>query len=239
MQKIIILAIPLGWLFISVFTLISKTAQEVSVASASIANKMSVVIPVISAIMFFHESLYMSKLAGIILALLSVVLSVYKKGNKERHENQKNDNKKWLYPVFVFIGSGIIDAYINYIQKQILKSETETSLFILVCFLSAGLSGIIFVITYLKEGAQFINAKNIVAGVALGIPNFYSIFFVMKAIQEGTLEGSVIYPIVNVGVVVGSTLLALIFFKERLNKIQILGIMLSIVAIALISFHAV
>lgn len=230
-------AIPLGLLFISVFTLISKTAREISIATASIANKMSVVIPVLSAYFLFNDSMHLSKIAGIALALLAVVITVYKK--KEEHSDKDTSvNKKsnWFYPLFVFIGSGVIDAYINYVQKRVLINDAETSIYILLCFYSAGITGIFFTLFSGNQKIKDFNLKNIVGGILLGIPNYFSIYFVMQAINQNVYEGSVIYPIVNVGVVVSSTIFAMLLFKERLSLIQSAGILMAVLAIFLIAF---
>jgi len=65
------IAIPLGLVFISIFYLISQTAQRISISTASIANKMSVVIPVSIAILFYGEKPDALKYAGIVAALVA------------------------------------------------------------------------------------------------------------------------------------------------------------------------
>jgi multidrug transporter EmrE-like cation transporter len=57
----------------------------------------------------------------------------------------------------------------------------------------------------------------------------------MLAINESGFESSVIYPIVNMGVVLISSLCGILFFKEKLSKINYAGIALSILAIAMIT----
>ena len=74
------------------------------------------------------------------------------------------------------------------------------------------------------------------AGLVLGLPNYFSIYLIMRAISDNVLQSSVLYPVVNVGVVLGSTLCAFFFFSEKLSLTNWLGIALSIAAIALITF---
>ena len=65
-------SVVLGFLFISIFYLISITAQKISISVATVANKMSVVIPVLVAFSLYGDSITVFKISGIILALIAV-----------------------------------------------------------------------------------------------------------------------------------------------------------------------
>jgi uncharacterized membrane protein len=79
-----------------------------------------------------------------------------------------------------------------------------------------------------------LNKKAILWGVLLGIPNYFSMYFLVKTL--GVFPASYIFPINNIGIVALSTIIALLAFKEQLNKKNILGLGLAIIAILLISF---
>ncbi len=57
----------------------------------------------------------------------------------------------------------------------------------------------------------------------------------MKAIDANFMQSSVLYPILNVSVVLGSTLCAYLFFAEKLSVKNMIGIALSVLAIAFIA----
>jgi uncharacterized membrane protein len=78
------------------------------------------------------------------------------------------------------------------------------------------------------------HSRHVIAGIVLGIPNFGSIYFILKMLEQGW-EGSVFFPINNVGVILLSTAVALIIFKEQLSRLNIIGIVLAILGIVLIS----
>jgi len=50
------------------------------------------------------------------------------------------------------------------------------------------------------------------------------------------LQSSVLYPINNMGIVGISALFGILIFKEKINLINFIGILLAIAAIALIAF---
>lgn len=223
-------SLVLGVLFVSVFFLISVTTDKMGVAVASVANKMSVVIPVIMAFILYSDNITFLKITGIVLALLSVVFVSWK-DTKEAGAKKTN----WILPAAVFIGTGIIDAIVNYCQKKIVQSNDETACLTGLFFYAAGIFGLIAFLLFYREKKKINYGKTILAGIILGTPNYFSIYLIMRAISDNVLESSVLYPVVNVGVVLGSTLSAFLFFSEKLSFKNWFGILLSVAAIALIT----
>ena len=222
----------LGILFVSVFYMISLTTEKIGVSAASVANKMSVVIPVVIAFLLYGDNITGLKITGIVLALLSVVFVT----SKEKEANSPAPNF-WL-PLGVFVGSGVIDALVNYAQKKIVHSDVETACLSGLFFFAAGAFGLLAFILFYPDKKKINVKKTILAGIILGTPNYFSIYFVMRAISADFMQSSVLYPIVNVGVVLGSTIIAFLFFSEKLSAKNWLGIALSISAIALIAYSS-
>ncbi len=71
-------------------------------------------------------------------------------------------------------------------------------------------------------------------GILLGVPNFMSIHYLMKAIGQGW-DASLMFPINNVGIIAISMLGALFIFKEKANKYKLMGVALAISAVLLIA----
>jgi drug/metabolite transporter (DMT)-like permease len=202
---------------------------------ASVANKMSVVIPVCFAFYFYHDSAPALKIIGLALALLAVYLTVKPANKNEIAASEKAGITKIILPLIVFVGSGVIDTLVNYAQKNYLATNSETALFVAVTFYIAGIIGVLVTVAGIISGKMKFQPKSILAGIILGIPNYFSIYFVMLAIQQGAWQSSVIYPIVNMGVVLGSTFSGVLFFREKLSKWNYAGILISVISIALIA----
>lgn len=216
-------ALILSSLFISVFTVMALTSQKNGVGVASVAGKMSIVIPVIFGIYLYNEQLNFQKTLGIILALCAVYLSVLK-------ETPIAKNKNFIYPLLLFLGSGIIDTLIKYIQHKFV-TDNELSLFSAIVFLLAGLIGL-FVFLFKRTP---IVLKNIIAGVILGIVNYYSIIFLLKSLTTKTISSAEIFTINNVAIVMLTTLLGLLVFKEKMYLKNWIGILIAIISILLIT----
>jgi drug/metabolite transporter (DMT)-like permease len=223
----------LGALFISIFILLAKTAQQIGVSVASVANKMSVIIPVTVAILFYRDSCSAVKITGIVLALAAVYLT--SKKNKDTQGGIVQGPALFLLPFTVFLGSGIIDALVNFAQQKLIHRE-ETSLFIAASFGIAGIIGLCLVFYRIFFLGERFALKSLIGGILLGIPNFFSLYFMVKALNAGGAESSVLYPINNMGIVVVSAAGGLVLFREKLSLINLAGILLSILAIALITF---
>ncbi|MCL5246169.1 DMT family transporter [Cellulophaga sp. 20_2_10] len=221
-------AIFLGFLFIVVFYVMAKTSQQLGVSVASVATKMSLVVPVVGGIYLYNEHLTPLKALGILLALCAV----YFASVKNRKENFQP--KTLVLPFLVFTGSGTIDISLKYL-KEAYVSEVEIPLFSSFTFLIAGILGILFILIKTKKQPIKVDLKNVVAGIFLGIPNFFSIYYLIKALGESNFTNASIFTINNVAIVLLTTVIGILFFKEKLSSKNWIGIGLAICSIILMA----
>lgn len=130
----------LGFLFITIFMVMARTAQEVGLSVASVAGKMSLIIPVVFGILVYHESVGLQKISGIIMALFAVYLVSAR--NNASHLNARN----LILPFILFIGSGIIDTTIKFLESRYVAHH-ELPLYSSSIFGIAALFGIIVLIS--------------------------------------------------------------------------------------------
>lgn len=224
--------ILLGALFVSLFYLISVTTITFGVSVATVANKMSIAIPVSLAVYLYAEKISMLQIAGIVLAMTAVLFVSIKKGN-----SSIQIHKQWHYllPVILFVGCGAIDALISFLQATY-ASVLENNEFILsTAFMFAFIIGAVWFALLMLSGKIKWHSKSVLTGLFLGVPNFFSMFLIMKSLESGVLNASTFFPVNNMSIVVVGTIVSVIAFKEKLNKFNVLGIFLSIVAIVLIA----
>lgn len=218
----------LGILFIIVFNLMAKTSQDVGVSVASVATKMSLVIPVVFGVLIYKEELGTLKIIGIILALAAVSFASI----KEKYITIKRSSL--LLPILVFLGSGIIDTAIKYVQ-EIHIEENKFPLFSATVFGSAAAVGIIFIIMKSAKTPIKLNHKNILGGIALGVTNYFSIYYLLQALQHPSLNSASVFTINNVSIVMLSTLLGILLFKEQISLKNWGGIALAVISIILVA----
>jgi drug/metabolite transporter (DMT)-like permease len=221
-------AIGLGFLFIAIFNVMALTAQRKGLSVASVASKMSVIIPVIFGIYVYNEGVGVQKVVGILLALVSVYLSSIKS------KTINNPTKGLWLPILLFFGSGVIDTSIKYIETTYLP-ENSIPIFSASIFAFAFIIGSsILIVKAIQEPFKF-PVKSVIGGMILGVVNYFSIYYLLKALNNESLESSTLFTVNNVAIVMVSTLLGLLFFKENISKINWMGIILAIISIVIVT----
>ena len=223
-------SMALGVMFILVFYLMVITTQKGGMSVVSVASKMSVAIPVLFVIAYYDEPLGLLKIIGILMALVSVYLV-----SVRRRDGLSIDMKFFIFPLLVFLGSGLIESSIKFLENTYVP-DSEISLFSANTFLFACLTGsLVFGYRALSGRAKF-SWKDILGGFLLGIPNYFSIYFFILALRIDGLDSSSIFIINNVSIVLLSTLLGIVCFKERISPKNWIGIGIAILSILLITY---
>lgn len=225
----------MGALFVSIFNIIGITTQRIGVAVASVANKLSLIIPVVLSVYLYNETVAGWKLVGVILALVAVVLTCLPANNQLNANSKDGGSLKFFLPVVLFIGSGLLDALINHVQQNYVTPENSNAYLISGFFSAATIGFIILLAQYLLKKRKFA-WQHLIAGVLIGIPNYFSIWCLIHFLKSSPWESSASIPMNNMGIVLFSTLVAAILFKEKLSRLNWLGVILSALAIYLIAF---
>uniref|UniRef100_UPI004047C6B6 EamA family transporter n=1 Tax=Flavobacterium sp. TaxID=239 RepID=UPI004047C6B6 len=137
--------------------------------------------------------------------------------------------------MLLFIGTGITDTSINFIQKSWVNPE-DNALFSSITFLFAFIIGFLLIIIQSIKKRIVVAPKNILGGIVLGVPNFFSIYFLLNALQSPDFESATLFTLLNIGVILLTTIFGLLLFKEKSNKNNYLGILLAILALFLVTY---
>jgi drug/metabolite transporter (DMT)-like permease len=215
----------LGILFISIFYSIGLTSQKMGLSVSMVAAKLSVVIPVGIAFLFHGEKLDVFKVAGILLSLVSVFLI----SKKEGEQTLQKGKMLWLLPLIVFLGSGIIDTNLKFMQRTFIPPADAGDILSTIFLVALCTGSVVLLIR--KERFQL---KSVWWGIALGIPNYFCMYFLVKTLEQ--FDASFIFPLNNIAIVVCSTLASMMFFHEKLSRFNWMGFALAIVSILMISF---
>ncbi|TPN82094.1 DMT family transporter [Aquimarina algicola] len=223
-------AMVLGVIFISVFNLMAITTQKNGLSVAAVATKMSVAIPIIFGIIVYHESTGILKISGIIIALVAVYLTSMKTST-----GVPLKLSNLIFPLLVFVGSGIIDTSLKYFETYHV-AKNDVAIFSASIFGFAAIIGFFVLIYKAITGTLKVDFKNIVAGIVLGIPNYFSIYLLIKALRYDNMDSSTVFTINNVAVLLVSTLAGILLFKEKLVLKNWIGIILAVISIVLVTF---
>ena len=222
-------AFLLGGLFIITFNIMSKTVTHFGIMISSVTQKMSLIAPIMIGVLFYAENLTIFRIIGIIAAMGAIVV-INMPFNKD--PEQKRKWIFWLYPLLTWLLSSIIDAAFYLLGKS--TGSKQSAMFLATLFCTAATLGILLIIIQKIKNAERIPLHIIPYGILLGVPNFMSIHYLMKAIGQGW-DASLMFPINNVGIIAISMVGALLIFKEKANKFKLIGIALAISAVLLIA----
>ena len=210
--------LALGILLPSVFIIMSKAVEFAGIVRSDAAQRLSLFLPILAAFLIFHETLSQSKVVGIVLAFVGLFCLLSK-------PNQQSavDFRGVLGLIGVWFGYGIIDI----LFKQVAKSGGA---FPTTLFIAFSLAACIMFIYLLFKRTQW-NVASFVGGIVLGVLNFFNILFYIKAHQSFGSNPTLVFAGMNIGVICLGTITGALIFKEKISKVNWLGIVFSLSAI--------
>jgi drug/metabolite transporter (DMT)-like permease len=214
----------LGLLFVISFFVYAKAISFAGTGLATTSSRLSVIIPIILSIIVFNELPNQLHLFGFLFTVITFILFYFSvKGNRRDGESLL----KYLFLVLVFIGIGINDFAIKLFKSW--RPEQEEPYFVFSIFSSALVYSFIYIIT--KKIT--IKKETVLLGMVLGIPNVFSTIFLLGALSM--LPAILVYPFMNVGIILFTTLLAFILWKEKLNRWGVFALASGLLAILFLS----
>ncbi len=219
------LSIIIGVFFIVTYVLFARSSEKAGLAITAVASKMSVIIPVLAGFLLFGDNLNTQKIAGIVLTLVAFYLIFLPE------KGLRIDYRFILLPFLLLIGNGMNDVLVKYTQHFYLN--LDEGLFLSFVFFVALLIGVIVLFIKQFVKGRFITLKSLLAGVVLGSLNYWGAYFFLMSMEH--YQASFLFPVVNVGIVGLSAMVSYLVFKEKLSKINWVGILIAIIAITLVS----
>ena len=207
------------------FVLLSLVAsiKHMGIVKTDAAQRLSLFIPILAAWLIFKEEFNSYKVIGIIIGFMALLFILRKQS--------ANTENKWFFPAAVLVGFGVIDILFKQVALYT-SLPYPTSLFVVFC---VALS-VAIVISIYEIGIKKVKLepKNILFGALVGIFNFGNILFYLKAHKAFAENPSTVFAGMNMGVIVLGSLVGLLFFKEKLSKINFIGIFLALISIVFI-----
>jgi uncharacterized membrane protein len=141
----------------------------------------------------------------------------------------------WMYYAIEYEVPLLLDTAMKFVQQKHLSTQASQAIYSIHVFAVAGCIGTL-IMTYLVLTQKVrLSFRNLIGGIALGIPNYFSIYFFVRMLNSNFLKSSALIPLSNVGVLFASSILALIVFKEKFNSKRWIGLALSVVVIVLLA----
>lgn len=216
--------------FVITFLLSGFSTQKNGMAPTSLANNISLVIPVLI-------NLFILKTGGeltswVALGLLLSFGSIY-------FCSPQLTSSEGVKPVVglliaVFVAYGLTNTLFSYLNSTLTYVVGGTLPFIMMLLIGSMVSSAIVLIWKTFNGTLNWNRNSVWAAIPLGLPNFFSFYFLLKALDAYQNNAAVVLTMYNLSVILLSALSAYVFFNERLTAKQWIGILLGCIGIVLL-----
>jgi len=214
----------------AILTLLAFSLGSFSYTTVIISSSM--VIPALSGAIFWHEPINIWQFIGVMLVIVTLILSVDNKGEERRC------TLKWL---LCCVGSFAFSGAIGILQKMHQSSvhKDEINFFLLEAFfISIIFSAVLYFLYWKRPSASDTKVKTVpkkallviaaVSGVCVALANLINMYL------SGAMPSAIFFPIVNGGNVVLSIVAGVTIFKEKLSGKQWCGLVLGAVSILLL-----
>ena len=212
------LGIPTGVLYFLGFYYYQKSVRESGVGMAGSYAKMGILIPMVFSMVFWKEFPGGLQWAGMALALTAIAMVNLKFGSK----NISFSIKPAL--LLLFLSCGVSEFTNKLFQRYGMLDIKDLFLFFL--FATA------LLISLLKI-RQRPCRKEILTGLAVGIPNFFASFFLINALSR--MPASVVFPSYSAGSIALICIGGRIFFNEKLSPRELAAVLTTMIALLLIN----
>ncbi|WP_306352617.1 DMT family transporter [Flavobacterium sp. '19STA2R22 D10 B1'] len=216
----------LGILLPTIFLILAISIKHIGIVKTDISQRLSLFIPLLAAYFIFKEDFTALKLAGLIVGFVAIFFTLSKKKQGDISSN------KWIYPIIVFVGFGIIDVLFKQIATYTAVPYTTSLFAVFCCSLIIALGIVLYQLVMHKSKLE---SKNFLYGGILGLFNFGNILFYLKAHKAFAENPSTVFAAMNLGVIILASLVGIVFFKEKMNTKNYIGIGLALIAITLIT----
>lgn len=234
-----------GVLLIAGFFLLSYATEVAGLSLAVGVMRVSVLIPFLASWLIWAEVPSIAQGVGMGLAALAFFLLARKQrepepvltveGASPKSQTQRAiDGVDWhafgVLALTFGVGGGV-DLSMKAFEEHFGAANSQV-LFLLLAFGSAFLIGAAVVGGRLMRGHQWPSASTFGWGVVLGVANYGSLEFLLRAVAE--LPGPFVFPANNIAIMVLSAAIGVAVWNERLSVLNRIGIGLAVVALVLL-----
>ncbi|MEM0961431.1 MAG: EamA family transporter [Bacteroidota bacterium] len=235
-----------GVLFIGGFWLFSLAIREAGMGLAAGVMRLSVVVPFIASWLIWGETPTPWQGLGLGLAGAAFFLVArpaaeppgklgppdLQPGDASPAEGASGTSVVILLAL-LFASGGLVDINMKAFQESFAGEGVPIATFLLFVFGVAFLVGASVVAWTGARTGRWPSAQAWMWGIGLGIVNYGSAEFLLRALDE--IDGTVAFPANSVAIVLGAALIGRLVWRERLSRANVAGLGLASVALVLLA----
>lgn len=214
----------LGIALPSIFILLGRSLSRAGMIKTEIAQRLSVVLSLCAAYLLFQEQFNLLKLVGVGLGFAAVGCILLSRSGQLSPfcSAMRHQSASWSL-LIVWVGYALVDILLKYTSGLGLQ-------FALTLNLSFMIALVFCVVILLIKKTQW-TKQACYSGLFLGVLNFSNIGLYIKAHQLLKDSPSVVFAGMNILVVILGVLAGILFFKEKLTKLNVAAVIFAAAAI--------
>jgi len=204
-----------------------RATSEGPVSLTTLIGSCAFIIATGFSVVYAKESVSVFQMIGMVMLLASLVLCINPKKSGEKL------TAKWFFNCFMFfVVGGLVGILYKLFGKSSAASQVNTMILV-----AAVVSGIFFITGAFieakknKTNIQKPNKLTLIYMLFCGIAG--CVYIRLNVSLSGIIPGAIFFPVSNGGMVILSTIIGKILFKEKLKPVQITGILIGLLAIVI------
>ena len=186
--------------------------------------RLSVAVPIVVSIAFWAERPGGFQWAGIALGAVAIMLFGY--GISGGRDGKQGGGGYWILIVALFLLMGVGDVLLKAFRE--LSPDSDRMTFTWILFTTAGL----FAWLLIRVRRVPFDGRTFALGLLLGVPNLFSTVFTLLALRN--VPASIAFPFINLTVIAGSAIFAFFIWRERLDRLSLVGLLIAAAALVLL-----
>lgn len=210
-----------GLLYFGSFVLLQWNVRKNGVILSSTMMKLGVIVPSVLAVVWFREQPGWEQIAGFVLAIAAILMI-----NLDKNK-VKGTQTYMVALVLLLLGGGLGDSMAKF--YDVYGRDEFGSFFLMLSFLVSGLFSAGLVI----RNKECITRNELLYGILIGIPNYFSARFLLWALAE--IPAVIAYPTYSIAAMALIGVAGIVIFREKLTKKQWVAYLMVILAVGLLN----
>lgn len=208
-----------GVLYLTSFVLLQVNVRRNGVVLSSTFMKLGLLVTMVVSVCFYGEMPNVAQAVGFVLAVAAIILINYRKGEA------KTGFRAGL--LWLLLCGGMADAMSKIFEESGVPGMEGQFL-----FFTFG-TALVFCILCMIVNGQRIGKWEAFFGLLIGVPNFYSSKFLLRALED--VAAVIAYPVYSVAGILVVTMAGVLLFRERLEKRQWVALTIILMALILLN----
>ncbi len=200
----------------------------------SLITSYSLIIPTFYGILFLDEQTGPFLWFGLAALMISLFLVNYipRKESAAFIDKSKRIDPRWfLFVALSFAGNGGCST-VQTVQQKVMNGEYKNEMMIVALLIVSLILLLTVILTEKKTAVHAVKGSWLLMVINGGFSGVVNLFVMLLAVL---MNASVMFPIISAGSIIATAVISIIFYKEKLSKMQLTGFALGIAAVVLLN----